>query len=185
MPRENPSKIVPITDVESMIHVVRGQRVMLDSDLAVLYGVTTTRLNEQVLRNLDRFPNDFAFLLTGEEFKSLISQIAISNTGRGGRRKLPRVFTEHGVAMLSSVLRSPQAVAVNIEIVRAFVRMRRLFATPGDIIAQLQALTETVRLHDQQIKAIAEVLQKMVQPKPPEPPKRRIGFHPTEPPPAE
>jgi hypothetical protein len=100
----------------------------------------------------------------------------ISKAGRGGRTKLPRAFTEHGIAMLSSVLRSPTAVRVNIEIMRAFIRLRRLLATPGELISQLQKLAETVRLHDSQIKSILEVLRKMMEP-PPEPaPKRRIGF---------
>ena len=155
--------------------MVRGQRVMLDSDLAKLYGVTTGRLNEQLSRNKDRFPEDFAFQLTQQEFTALISQIAISQTGRGGRRKRPWVFTEQGVAMLSSVLRSPTAVKVNIEIMRTFVRLRRLMATPGELVEQLTKLAETVQLHDDQIKVITQVLQQMLEK--PVPPKRRIGFH--------
>ena len=162
-------------EIEQAIHVVRGQRVMLDSNLAKLYGVTTGRLNEQLSRNKDRFPEDFAFQLTQHEFTALISQIAISKTGRGGRRKRPWVFTEQGVAMLSSVLRSPTAVKVNIEIMRTFVRLRRLMATPGELVEQLTKLAETVQLHDDQIKVITQVLQQMLEK--PEPPKRRIGFH--------
>src|SRR4029077_7938765 len=112
--------------IEARIHVIRGERVMLDADLAALYGVTTGRLNEAVQRNHARFPDDFMFRLNAEEAAGLISQIAISkNPGRGGRRKLPFAFTEHGVAMLSSVLRSERAVAVNILIMRTFVRLRR------------------------------------------------------------
>jgi hypothetical protein len=162
-------------EIEQAIHVMRGQRVMLDSELAKMYGVSTTRLNEQVSRNADRFPEDFAFQLTQQEFTVLMSQNAISKPGRGGRRKLPRVFTEHGVAMLSSVLRSPTAVKVNIEIMRTFVRLRRLMATPGELVEQLTKLAETVQLHDDQIKVITQVLQQMLEK--PEPPKRRIGFH--------
>lgn len=162
-------------EIEQAIHVVRGQRVMLDSDLAKLYGVTTSRLNEQLSRNEDRFPEDFAFQLTQQEFTALMSQIAISKTGRGGRRKRPWVFTEQGVAMLSSVLRSPTAVKVNIEIMRTFVRLRRLMATPGELVEQLTKLAETVQLHDDQIKVITQVLQQMLEK--PEPPERRIGFH--------
>lgn len=162
--------------IERSIHIIRGQRVMLDSDLAKLYGVPTFRLNEQVERNRERFPDDFAFQLTQQEFKNLISQIAISSSGHGGRRKLPWVFTEHGVAMLSSVLRSPTAVQVNIEIMRAFVRLRRLLATPGELVSQLTKLAETVQLHDDQIKMITEVLRKMMEP-PPARPKNQIGFH--------
>ena len=173
--KSSKSLIATSEQIQKMVHVVRGQRVMLDSDLARLYGVTTTRLNEQVSRNLDRFPEDFAYQLTQKEFTSLISQIAISKTGRGGRRKPPWVFTEHGVAMLSSVLRSPTAVQVNIEIMRAFVQMRRLMGTPGELVEQLRRLDETVQLHDDQIRAIAEVLNRLMAN--PEPTKRRIGFH--------
>ena len=105
-----------------------------------------------------------------------MSQIVISRTGHGGRRKLPWAFTEHGVAMLSSVLRSPTAVRVNIEIMRTFVRLRRLMATPGELVEQLTRLTETVQLHDEQIKAITQVLRQLMQPTAPES-KPRIGFH--------
>lgn len=166
-------------EIQNMVHVVRGQRVMLDFDLAQLYGVTTARLNEQVSRNSDRFPEDFAYQLTQQEFTNLMSQIAISSSGYGGRRKPPRAFTEHGVAMLSSVLRSPTAVRVNIEIMRTFVRLRRLMATPGELVEQLHRLADTVQLHDEQIKAIAQVLSKMMER--PEEPARRIGFHVTRP----
>jgi ribosomal protein S13 len=175
--------------IEGSIHVIRGQRVMLDSDLAGLYGVPTKRLNEQVARNRKRFPDDFAFQLTEQEVANLKSQIATSkvdavlrsqiatsNDGRGGRRYRPWAFTEHGVAMLSSVLRSPMAVQVNIEIMRAFVRIRRLLATPGELVAQVTKLAETLQLHDDQIKMITEVLRKMMEP-PPESPKKQIGFH--------
>jgi len=138
--RKSSTTISP-AEIERVIHVVRGQRVMLDSDLAELYGVTTAALNQSVKRNADRFPEDFAFQLTQQEFTSLISQIVISKTtdestsgdGRGGRKKLPWVFTEQGIAMLSSVLRSPMAAKVNVEIMRTFVRLRRLMATPGEL----------------------------------------------------
>jgi len=161
--------------IQQMVHVVRGQRVMLDFDLARLYGVTTTRLNEQVGRNRERFPEDFAYQLTQQEVMDLISQNAISKTIRGGRRKLPWAFTEHGVAMLSSVLRSPTAVRVNIEIMRMFVRLRRLMATPGELVEQLRQLAETVQLHDNQIQAIAQVLNTLMEQ--PAKPKTSIGFH--------
>jgi hypothetical protein len=161
--------------IEGMVRIVRGQRVMLDFDLARLYGVTTMRLNEQVARNRDRFPDDFAYQLTQQEVMNLISQNAISSAGHGGRRKLPWAFTEHGVAMLSSVLRSPTAVRVNIEIMRIFVRLRRLMATPGELVEQLTRLAEVVRLHDHEIKAIAQALNRLME-RPTEP-ARRIGFH--------
>lgn len=163
--------------IERVIHFVRGQRVMLDADLAKLYGVTTFRLNEQVKRNRDRFPDDFAYQLTQQEVADLISQNAISSSGHGGRRKLPQVFTEHGVAMLASVLKSPQAARVNIEIIRAFVRLRRLLATPGELISQINELAKTVNLHDDQISVITDVLKRMMEP-PAGPPKRKIGFQP-------
>lgn len=148
---------------------------MLDADLARLYHVTTAALNQAVKRNAERFPEDFAYQLTQQEFRALISQNVISRTGRGGRRKRPWAFTEHGVAMLSSVLRSPRAVQVNIEIMRAFVRLRRLLATPGELVGQLRRLAETVQLHDDQIKLITQVLQQMMEK--PEPSKQEIGFH--------
>jgi len=108
---------------------------MIDSDLAELYGVTTGAINQALKRNIDRFPEDFAFQLTSEEFAALISQFVISKTGRGGRRKLPWDFTEQGVAMLSSVLRSKRAVQVNIQIMRAFVRMRQLLSSHKELMA--------------------------------------------------
>lgn len=167
--------------IEQSIHIIRGQRVMIDSDLARLYGVATSALNQAVTRNEERFPDDFSFMLTWQEFTDLKSQNVISSLGHGGRRIPPRVFTEHGVAMLSSVLRSPTAVNVNIAIMRTFVRLRRLLATPGELVQQLTGLAETVKLHDHQIKAITDVLQRMLEH--PAPPRRRMGFHvDTEPP---
>lgn len=148
---------------------------MVDADLADLYGVSTKALNQAVRRNRTRFPEDFSYQITGQELINLRSQFVTSSSNYGGRRYPPRVFTEHGIAMLSSVLRSPTAVRVNIEIMRAFVRLRRLLATPGELVAQIAKLAETVQLHDHQIKAITDALQQMMQP-PPEP-KGRFGFH--------
>ncbi len=116
--KKTSSAVATIEEIERSIHVIRGQRVMLDADLAILYRVPTRQLNQQVSRNKDRFPDDFAYQLTQQEFTNLISQIVTSSSGYGGRRKLPWVFTEQGVAMLSSVLKSPTAVRVNIEIMR-------------------------------------------------------------------
>ena len=176
MPRKRSTQITIAADeIQSLVCIVRGQRVMLDSDLAQLYGVTTKRLNEQVARNCERFPEDFAYQLTQQEVTNLRSQIATSSLSHGGPRYLPWVFTEHGVAMLSSVLRSPTAVRVNIEIMRAFVRLRRLMATPGELVEQLTRLAQTVQLHDEQIQSIIEVLKAMQER--PEPPRRPIGFH--------
>ena len=174
MSKKSPTAVSRADQIEQSIHVIRGQRVMLDADLARLYGVTTAALNQAVQRNAERFPEDFSFVLTQQEFTNLISQFVISSEQHGGRRKLPRAFTEFGVAMLSSVLRSREAVQVNIEIMRAFVRLRRLLATPGELVEQVTKLAETVQLHDGQIAAIAQVLRQMIE-KPPEP-KGRIGF---------
>jgi hypothetical protein len=176
---KNPSQaLVPVEQIERSIHVIRGQRVMLDFDLAKLYGILTHVLNQTVKRNRTRFPSDFAFPLTLQEFRNLISQNVISSSGYGGRRKMPWAFTEHGVAMLSSVLRTPIAVRVNIEIMRAFVRIRRLLATPGELVEQLRQLADTVQLHDGQIKEIARVIQQMIEPPHPQVPPRRFGFQP-------
>jgi hypothetical protein len=169
------SKNLPTEKIERAIFVLRGQRVMLDADLAQLYGVTTAAINQAVKRNAARFPKDFAYPITLQEFRYLISQSVTSNPKRGGRRKLPWVFTEHGVAMLSSVLSSDRAIRVNVEIMRAFVRLRRLLATPGELVEQIAKLAESMRLHDDQIKTIAQVLQQMMTP-PDAPPKPRIGF---------
>ncbi len=149
---------------------------MVDSDLARLYGIEVKALNQAVRRNADRSPDDFAYQLTAQEFAELKSQIVTSKRGpRGGKQKIPWVFTEHGVAMLSSVLHSPLAVQVNIAIMRAFVQLRRISSTPGELVNQLIELARTVQLHDGQIKQIAEVLTRLMEPPPP-PPKRRIGF---------
>ena len=167
--------------IESRIHLIRGQRVILDSDLAELYGIPTKQLIQQAARNADRFPADFAYQLTFEEFATLRSQIVTSKDGgdgRGGRRSHPWVFTEHGVAMLSSVLRSPTATQVNIEIIRSFVRLRRLLATPGEILTIVKELAETVALHDGQIKQIAGVLHQMFAPPPQPTHDRKLGFQP-------
>lgn len=121
-------EIASSAQIERMIFVIRGQKVMLDSDLAALYEIPTSRLNEQVKRNLDRFPSDFMFQITEKEFEDLQNLIAFKHKGRGGRRKLPFVFTECGVAMLSSVLNSPRAISVNISIMRTFVKLRSFLA---------------------------------------------------------
>ncbi len=182
MPRKNQPIPVKAQEIEGRIQVIRGLRVMLDSDLAELYGVAVKVLNQAVKRNHERFPSDFAFHLTQQEVTNLKSQSVTSSLEHGGRRKLPWVFTEQGVAMLSSVLRSPTAVRVNIEIMRAFVRLRRLLQTPGELVAQLTQLAETVQLHDKRIEVITEVLRKMMEPPAtPETPARRIGFQIPEP----
>jgi hypothetical protein len=161
--------------VEGLIYEVRGRRVMLDSDLAVLYGVETRELNQAIRRNLQRFPEDFMFQLTDEEFESLRSQNVILKTGRGQHRKyLPKVFTEQGVAMLSSVLKSPRAVRVNIEIMRAFVRLRRALAHNRELAEKLSELEHKVAIHDESIRAIFDAIRHLIEE--PVPEKRRIGF---------
>jgi hypothetical protein len=157
--------------VEQGITVIRGHRVLLDSTLAALYEVETRALVQSVRRNAGRFPDDFMFRLTAEETLRLRSQSVISNAQRGGRRYLPYAFTEQGVAMLSSVLRSERAVAVNIEIMRAFVRLRGMLAEHADLVARLDALEEH---YDDQFKVVFDAIRELTVP-PDEPPKR-IGF---------
>lgn len=161
--------------VESAIYLIRGQRVMLDSDLAAIYGTSTTRLNEQLRRNLKRFPEDFAFQLTPEEFRRLISQIAISKKGRGGRRKLPWVFTEHGAIMLAAVLNSDIAVQASVRVVRAFVRMREMVAANAQLAAKLKELERRLDSHDEAIVDLFAALKRLLEPEPKR--KREIGFH--------
>ncbi|HEX4047632.1 MAG TPA: ORF6N domain-containing protein [Elusimicrobiota bacterium] len=140
-----------IANIADLIHVVREQRVMLDEDLARMYGVLTKRLNEQVRRNIRRFPPDFMFRLTAEEYENLKSQIATSSLGWGGRRKWPRAFTQEGVAMLSSVLSSPSAVDVNVAIMRAFVRLRGALAAGRDLPTRMKNAESAIAEHDREL----------------------------------
>jgi len=161
--------------IESLIRAFRGLRVMLDSDLAKIYGVSTMRLNEQFKRNINRFPPDFAFQLTSEEFSDLISQIAISKKGPGGRRKLPWVFTEHGAIMLASVLNSPIAVEASVRVVRAFVGMREQMAAHKELAQKLSELEGRVSGHDESIQNLFEAIRQLVEPPLPED-RKQIGF---------
>lgn len=171
--------------IHSRILSLRGQRVMLDADLAELYGVQTKVLVQAVKRNAVRFPEDFMFQMSAGEFAALRSQTVTSNTGRGGRRTAPYAFTEQGVAMLSSVLGSPRAIAVNIEIMRTFVRVRALALTHADLakrLGELEAKTEMLAAqHDSssrstrlQLEQVFEALRQLMTP--PDPVKRPIGF---------
>lgn len=164
--------------IEKRIFVVRERQVMLDEDLADLYGVETKRLVQQVKRNLKRFPEDFMFQLTRVESAALRSQIATSNDGRGGRRYAPYAFTEQGIAMLSGVLRSDRAIAVNIEIMRAFVELRRVAFSYAALQERLENVEREIsgRLdqHDEQLNQIFKILNQLIAP--PQPPKRPIGF---------
>lgn len=165
-------KAVSVRRIIAAIHDVRGHRVMLDADLAVLFGVTTKRLNEQVKRNRDRFPADFMFQLTSEERANLKSHFATSSSNWGGRRALPYVFTEHGAVMLANVLRSRVAVEASIEVVRAFVQLREFALTHAELGRRLDNLEEK---YDAQFKVVFQAIRELMAP--PDPPKRRIGFH--------
>lgn len=163
--------MIPTEHIERAILLMRGHRVMLDSDLAELYGVETKVLVQAVGRNKERFPDDFMFRLTREEFTHLRSQFVTSSSGWGGRRYPPYAFTEQGVAMLSSVLRSTRAVQVNIEIMRAFVRLRLLLASNQELS---QRLDELEKRYDKQFSAVFDAIRQLMTP--PEPPRRRLGF---------
>ena len=172
------TKKLPIPDelVMTKIYVIRDQKVMPDKDLAILYEVETKRLKEQVNRNRERCPEDFMFLLTSEEFENLRSQFATSSlTSRwGGIRYMPMAFTEQGVAMLSSVLNSPTAISVNIQIIRVFTKMRTLLLTHKDILLQLEKMERKLGKHDEQIDLVFGYLKKLFTPPPL--PRPRIGF---------
>jgi phage regulator Rha-like protein len=168
------SKIVPIEIIAQKIFLIRGHKVMLDKELALLYGVTTFNLNKAVKRNIERFPEDFMFRLNPKELESLVFQFGIPKTGRGGSRYLPYVFTEQGVAMLSSVLRSKRAIQVNIAIMRAFVKLRKILSTHKELAYKLGALERKIEKHDGEIKTIFEAIRQLMIP--PEKPKRQIGF---------
>ena len=165
--------LVPIEIIQSKILLVRGEKVLLDQDLADLYGVQTGQLTRQVRRNLDRFPDDFMFQLTKGEFDILKSQSGTSSWG--GRRYRPYVFTEQGVAMLSSVLRSKRAVEVNVQIMRAFVQLRRFLSSQEQLRRQLSALERKLVEHDAHFKTVFEAIRQLMAPPAPTD-KRQIGF---------
>jgi hypothetical protein len=172
MPTAQPAPLI-----ESRIYLIRGQKVLLDSDLAVLYEVETRALNQAVKRNRERFPEDFMFQLTRRESEALTSQIVMSNEiGRGGRRHVPYAFTEQGVAMLSSVLTSKRAIEVNIAIMRTFVRLRHLLATHEDLARRLEQLEWRQNEQGHQIEAVFETIQHLIEAPADDEPKRRIGF---------
>jgi len=167
-------RIVSAEQIALRIRLFRGQKVLLDSDLARLYGVTTGNLNKAVNRNRERFPEDFVFQLTAEEAQNLIFQIGRSK-GRGGRRHLPYAFTEQGVAMLSSVLQSAPAVKINIAIMRAFVKLREMLETNRELARKFLELEQRVDKHDEEITAILEAIRQLIAP--PKKARREIGFH--------
>lgn len=173
MPKNTPIPVVTLISnetIERKIYFIRGKKVMLDRDLALLYGVTTGYLNRAVKRHLDRFPSDFMFELTKNEYENLICQIGISSWG--GTRKNPRAFTDYGILMLSSVLSSPRAVYVNIQIMRTFARLRDLLASHKDLQKKID---EMEKKYDSQFKVVFDTIREFL--KTPEKPKRQIGFH--------
>ncbi|RJQ14669.1 MAG: ORF6N domain-containing protein [Nitrospiraceae bacterium] len=166
--------IIPPEVVESKILFFRGKKVMLDKDLAILYGVETRALNQAVKRNLKRFPPDFMFQLTKEEMKNWTSQIVISNKEKMGLRKMPFAFTENGVAMLSSVLNSERAITVNIQIMRTFTRLREMLITHKELARNLTQLERKIEKHDGEIKLIFDAIRQLMIPS--ETKKKKIGF---------
>ena len=166
--------MLPPERIERVILLIRGHKVILDSDLAALYGVETRRLNEQVRRNRERFPADFAFQLTAREGANLKSQIATSSGAWGGRRKPPFVFTEHGALMAASVLNSPRAIQMSLYVVRAFLRLRQWLGGQAQLAAKLADLERRVSGHDDEIKVSVQAIRQLMTP--PESPRRRIGF---------
>jgi phage regulator Rha-like protein len=171
------SRLPAIVDGDSIalrIRLIRGGKVMLDSDLAELYEVPTKRFNEQIKRNIERFPADFMFQLTEEEFVDLRSQIATSKVRHGGRRHLPYAFTEHGAIMAATVLNSTRATEMSVFIVRAFVQLREMLSTHKELAAKLNALERKVGSHDQAIGGLIDAIRQLMAP--PETKKRGIGF---------
>ncbi len=172
MSKSNKS-IIPVSRIENLIFMIRDEKVILDQDLAAMYGVETRALVQAVKRNIDRFPKDFMFQLSKDEFINLRSQIVTSSWG--GRRTPPYAFTEQGVAMLSSVLKSKRAVLVNIEIMRTFVKLRRILTTHSELARKLASLE---RKYDKQFKLVFDAIREIMAPKDP-PKKRQIGFRST------
>ena len=165
-----------LAKIEQRIYSVRGIRVILDADLAVLYGVSTKRLNEQFRRNRKRFPTDFAFQLTAEETAALRSQIATLKKGRGQHRKYrPYAFTEHGALQVANILNSANAIHMSVFVIRAFVKIREHIATNAAILKRLAEIDQGLLLHDSALRDIYQKLLPLLSP-PPDPPRRRIGF---------
>ena len=179
--KHHTNPIIPNEIVVNKIYTIRGMKVMLDKDLAVLYQVETFRLNEAVKRNISRFPDDFMFQLTKDEFQNLISQIAISSWG--GTRKLPYAFTEQGIAMLSGIINSEKAIAMNIAIMRAFVEMRRMALNNKLIADKLNKIEDKLGSHDNQLKQIYQAIEDLLDEKVEQKDwnnRKRIGFRPDE-----
>ena len=165
---------IPDDAIATKIYLIRSQKVMLDRDLAELYGVETRHLKQAVRRNSDRFPKDFMFKMNKAEFEFLRTQFASSKEPRGGTRYMPMVFTEQGVTMLSCILNSKRAIAVNIQVIRIFTKMREMLLTHKDILLQLEKIENKLASHDEQIAKIFLYLKQLLNP--PEVPRPRIGF---------
>lgn len=172
------SDLIPEQKILKSILVIRGEKVILDSDLAKLYGVETRRLNEQVKRNIDKFPKDFMFQLTLDEFQNLKSQIATSSSGWGGRRKPPLVYTEHGALQAANVLNSSQANKMSVYIIRAFVYLREFALTNEKLANKVAKLEERVSKHDEVLTALIREIKQLIDTPKPKGNKRRIGFVP-------
>ncbi|MBS1849408.1 MAG: ORF6N domain-containing protein [Acidobacteria bacterium] len=170
----NKSAIILAKKVDTKIRVLHGQKVILDSDLAELYGVPVRQLNQQIKRNAKRFPSDFLFRLSPQEHQSLRSQNVISNSGRGGRRYLPHAFTEHGAIMAATVLNSKRAIEMSIFVVRAFVRIREALALNQKIAARFAELEHRLEGHDADIGGLVSAIRQLMTPAPAQ--RRRIGF---------
>ena len=162
-------------DVHQLIRTIRGHRIILDTDLARIYGVPTFRLNEAVKRNRRRFPEDFLFQLTAEELAALTSQSAMSKPGRGGRRTRPYAFTEHGALQVANVLNSSKAEAMSIYVIRAFIRMREELSANQAVSKRLAEIERTLLTHDAALRDLYQKIRPLLLP-PPDQPKRRIGF---------
>lgn len=171
----NETAYAPIRRIEDLIFLVRGQRVMLDSDLAKVYGVTTGQLNQAVKRNAGRFVEGFAFQLTTQEFAALISQTVISKVGRGGRTKLPWVFTEHGALMLGNVLNSKTAVEASVRVVKVFISMREQLAAHKELAGKLAELEVRITGHDEALQNLFEAIRQLIEP-PLSENRKQIGF---------
>ncbi len=167
--------IIPIGQIEQRILLIRGQRVMLDADLAGLYGTTTKRLNEQVKRNADRFPEDFMFQLTKTE-KAEVVAICDHLAKLKFSPVLPNAFTEHGAIMVASVLNTKHAIQVSLFVVRAFVKLREMLSTHKELAHKLAALERKLQNHDESIRSLVVAIRQLMRPSEPEPPKKRIGF---------
>lgn len=170
--------LIPSEIIENKILLMRGKKVMIDRDLAKLYGVETKVLNQAVKRNIERFPEDFMFQLRKEEFANWKSRFVTSNADKMGLRKRPLAFTEHGILMLSSVLRSPRAVQVNIQIMRTFVKLRELMVTHRNLARKIEELEAKFRKHDENFVVVFAAIKKLLEvPREPRKKKLPIGFH--------